>query len=270
MCRGTGVRSARVCTLLLLPRCHTLRMDAPPNKDENLSLPKGETVCCGCTKPKPIAIGDVFGSWTIVGEPYFVPQPNAQAKKKHVCRCACGTERDVWDNSLRMGTSVGCGCTKAAALSKAHTTHGQTKNRKPTPEHATWTNMLARCRNPNHPEYHNYGGRGITVCEEWTSFEAFFRDMGPRPSKVLSIDRIDNNSGYRKDNCRWATAKEQANNKRSTIEVFFGGKYLPLFEAASIANIDYATAYTRIKDFGWDAEKALTTPGDPFKRPVNR
>lgn len=93
--------------------------------------------------------------------------------------------------------------------------HGATAGGKTTPEYGTWTSMRSRVLNPRHPQYADYGGRGITICPEWDSFVQFLADMGPKPSPEHSLDRIDVNGNYEPGNCRWATHAEQGRNKRS-------------------------------------------------------
>lgn len=122
------------------------------------------------------------------------------------CRCSCGKFVVIASNHLRSGATKSCGCFREAIK----TTHGRYK----TPEYNVWANMVARCSNPTHPSYHNYGGRGIGVCSTWLKFESFYTDMGDRPSNSHSLERVKNDIGYSKDNCRWATTQEQALNKR--------------------------------------------------------
>ena len=125
--------------------------------------------------------------------------------------------------------------------------------------------MIGRCCNSNDPSYNNYGGRGISVCKRWHSFSAFFEDMGRRPSRHHSIDRINNDSDYEPSNCRWATQSEQANNKRSTVTLTVDGETLSLTAWAQRTGIPAPTIRKRLKS-GWDDKKAVQTPVDPQKR----
>lgn len=117
------------------------------------------------------------------------------------CLCECGEKAVVRTNSLRNGSIQSCGC-----VQKKHGMYG-------TPEYLTWKGMIGRCTNPKSTGYENYGGRGITFDPDWVSFENFYRDMGPRPVG-MTLDRENNDLGYSKANCRWATPKQQANNRR--------------------------------------------------------
>lgn len=115
-----------------------------------------------------------------------------------------------------------------------HTTHGKTR----TPEHIVWLGMLDRCRNTNHPAYPRYGGRGIKVCDQWSnSFPNFLEDMGERPSLSHTLDRIDNDGNYEPENCRWATKKEQANNRRKNVTLNVGGTVLTVSEFCTLHNL---------------------------------
>lgn len=173
----------------------------------------------------------------------------------------CGYCKKEWVTRIRSveeGSTKSCGCLQREAVRKTglkNKQHGLTNS----VEYAVWNMMLQRCNNSNNSEYHNYGGRGIRVCEEWKDFENFITDMGRRPKGKLYLERKNNDGHYCKDNCVWATAKEEANNKRNNVLLTFNGKTQTQQQWAEELNIPRETLAKRLK-MGWSDEKILTTP----------
>lgn len=184
---------------------------------------------------------------------------NRHGKVRWLCRCECGGTREVLGNHLRNGSTKSCGClivatNKATGIAKR--VHGASK----TDEHRIWSGMINRCTNRRDPIYERYGARGITVCKRWLkSFVAFLQDMGPRPSPLHTIERVNNDRGYCPSNCRWATRLEQARNRRSTRRLTYNGTTLTMTEWAVKIGMDRGTLWRRLKR-GWPIAKALTEP----------
>ena len=177
-----------------------------------------------------------------------------------MCQCECGIQRPVWDADLKRGSSKSCGCLRDEFRIENLTTHGGTG----TKEYRTWLHIIQRCENRNINTYKNYGGRGITICDEWrTDFSAFLAHIGNAPSPKHSIDRIDNDGNYEPGNVRWATKKEQANNT-STVRIYdYQGDRLTISQAMSKSGIrmHIATINNRLRK-GWSLEDAINTPVD--------
>lgn len=156
-------------------------------------------------------LGVTFGLLTVLAESEPSYRGNGAPIRRFICRCACGSERSYTGQNLNSGQSTTCGCVRAKHG------HRRANNGADTPTYATWRAMLHRCNDPKHSAYGRYGGAGVTVCDQWsdpdTGFQTFLRDMGERP-EGCTLDRRDNGKGYSPDNCRWATSREQYENKR--------------------------------------------------------
>lgn len=174
-----------------------------------------------------------------------------------LCRCDCNEMCVVDGGNLRSGHTKSCGCEKYTNAILSHTKHGYSHTRIDE----IYQNMVDRCYNPNSTYYADYGGRGIAVCEEWLNdraeFFAWSRKSGYNDN--LTIERIDNNKGYCPDNCRWATRKEQANNRRTNHYIEHKGKKQTIQQWADELKINSSTIRWRLKN-GWSIEKTLNTP----------
>lgn len=171
-----------------------------------------------------------------------------------ICICDCGNERKIPGNKLRTGLYKSCGCASPRFSSGHAANHGKSGSRA----YKIWAGMLSRIRNPNYKKYHLYGGKGISFCKEWEKFENFYADMG-EPPDGCSIDRIDGNKGYSKDNCRWADAKQQANNTSANHLVEYAGQIKTVSQWAESYGIKQNTLLYRLRR-GWSAEKAINLP----------
>lgn len=167
---------------------------------------------------------------------------------KWKCICECGSGCAVRTDKLKSGHTKSCGCLVAENTSAALTTHGHTKGRSRSLTYKSWTNMLTRTRNPNAINFDRYGGAGITVCQRWERFENFLADMGQRPSRKHSVERVDNQKGYEPGNCIWDTQEGQNANKSITRLVVIDGAQMTLAEACRRFGLRYGTAWLRLKE----------------------
>jgi hypothetical protein len=160
-------------------------------------------------------VGLRFGRIIVVSEVEPTTDPDGRKCRRFLIRCDCGGEKIVTRQNLRSGDTQSCGCLfEEHNRRRKWSTHGESQTGR-TAEYRAWTSMKSRCINERHSKFQDYGGRGISVCQQWTnSYERFLADMGRKPTPAHSIDRIDNDGNYEPGNCRWATAKQQVDNRR--------------------------------------------------------
>jgi len=208
------------------------------------SLNRG-TKSCGCARSKNLIdlTGQRFGRWNVV----------SYSKGGWLCKCDCGTERVIESKTLRAGDSMSCGCLAKELARENLKTHGMSKTRL----YKRWSSIIERCENIDNPRYMDYGGRGITVCNAWHDFGAFYEwaiNNGYKES--LQIDRIDNNKGYYPDNCRWVTRKENMRNRRNNVLMTYNGETRTIAEWSETTGIPYGTISRRVRE-GWLPHDAL-------------
>ena len=171
------------------------------------------------------------------------------------CLCICGNILNKSTQSLRKGKMPSCGCLHGAIVTENKTRHGLCNTRI----YRIWRCMLNRCEYKGHDKYKNYGGKGITVCERWHLFDNFYADTKEGYADNLTINRIDNNLGYNKNNCNWKTMKEQCNHRSTSRYFSYNGETLTVSEWSDKLNIRHDLFRKRLS-YGWDFNKIITTP----------
>lgn len=196
-------------------------------------------------------MGQQFGRLTVIER----AENCRHGQARWVCRCICGGVRAVFSSPLRKGLVRSCGC----LIKETHTKHGHCNRGKVTPEYRAWQQMHRRVA-PDAPgrDREVYFDRGIKICERWASFENFLEDMGLKPSRGHSLDRIDNDGGYSPENCRWATLSEQARNKRTNIYITYRGETKCLMDWSKELGVGHRNLYHRYHQ-GCSAEEILDT-----------
>lgn len=196
--------------------------------------------------------GKRFGRLTVIGRDEYVGKSSFW-----LCRCDCGNLTSVRGGKLKDGGTKSCGCYRHECLTKQLKKHGCSKNRL----YNIWTGMKQRCSNENSDSWNAYGERGIKVCDEWKESFVAFREwaLSHGYSDDLTIDRIDADGNYEPSNCRWATIRQQANNKRNSSRIEINGIIKSLPEWCDIYKIKTVTAWRRIRN-GWNPIDAFTIP----------
>ncbi len=206
--------------------------------------------------PKINLIGQRFGRLTVIDWAGKWNQKNFW-----ICECECGNP-DYYPvitetRCLRSGNTTSCGC--------RFRKHNMTGSRI----YSTWQNMIRRCTDPNNKSYLDYGARGITVCDRWKEFENFYQDMGEPPDPKFTLDRIDNNSPYSPENCRWASREQQARNTRANHFISWDGQTKTVAEWAEDSSLKSlgisASLLSHRLRKGWDVASAMKTPSLPGK-----
>lgn len=203
-----------------------------------------------------LEVGQRFNCLEVVAVKTSLSGRDWRSKRvRYVCRCVCGNTVVGEGYRIATGHTSSCGCRKREVAKKTvclRRTHGRCH----TPEYMTWVRMRRRCENSESQDYHNYGARGIKVCERWKVFANFYADMGERPGKGYMIDRVDNDGDYEPENCRWTTVKESNRNRRNIRFLVIDGIRKGLGEWAEESGTNLETIRSRLQR-GWDSKEAV-------------
>jgi hypothetical protein len=204
-------------------------------------------------------VGKRYGRLEVLKEGNGFRDKNNTFYKTYICKCDCGKETEVTMSNLHSGGTTSCGCYAVENFIGRVTTHGKSYSR----EYKIWEGIKARCSNPNCHIYWRYGGRGITYDPKWETFEGFWEDMENGYKEDLSIDRIDGEGNYTKENCRWANNSEQELNKESSLGISINGVPVSLEFLSKFFGLKKVTLDSRIKR-GWDFKRALLTRANQY------
>jgi hypothetical protein len=207
-------------------------------------------------------VPQTFGRLTTLGPKFRLPSGKTGRSASHqVCRCECGKTTLV--QVANLGKTKSCGCFRSERITQLSYRHGHCSSLTRADGYSSYQQMKERCLNPEHKSYHNYGGRGIRICDRWldpqNGLENFLQDMGGRPSQEYSIERNCLDSDYCPENCRWATKKEQARNKRNTVLLAHNGKTQCVVAWAEELGIHPNNIYGRLRR-GWSVEDTIVSP----------
>lgn len=223
--------------------------DCGENKNILLANVKsGDTKSCGCvSRSLSLSVGSTVNKLTLVR----IAGKTANKLLIGLFSCECGGHKEIIMRDVKRGRTKSCGCLKNVSYASTHGLSG-------TPEHVVWSGIKQRCNNKNSGKYMYYGGRGISICKEWADFSVFLKDMGKRPDKTFSIDRINNNGNYEPSNCVWKSRISQMNNTRGNRVVTVYGVTDTVANFARALEVPSSRIYARLV-LGWSEHDAIFT-----------
>ena len=201
--------------------------------------------------------GERFSRLVVIKETKRWIDSCGKQRRKFLCKCDCGTEKEIKLTHLLNAKTASCGCLQREAIKKIggwNKTTGLSTSRT----YDIWSGMRSRCDNPKNHAYHLYGAKGINYCKKWSSFEGFLEDMGESPSG-LTLDRVDGTRGYCKENCRWADWYTQANNKCNNRIINYKGVDYTLAQLSRKVKMKKETLQARLRR-GWSIEESVNSP----------